>query len=274
LPIGGGLGMDAIGLDGLEKDCCHNKPEGNFCRPDKESACMEDDDLNTGCEQMRFISGAYEIAITAEMGLNKQFEVDDDGVIYGCRGLEIFNTTMRGTKARTVWSVPPGEWGPYEPECEKQTIQHPAGSGEPFYTIFEEFASNQQNFVQDFIIAMEKMLDNGYPEGLTLAPDHWADASCPLTPDRNTPFTCYKAEAAGSGEPIIIQTNWKHAGLVIQQDPETGNPFMGPADMVAGPTPHHQWVGSESGTQLINFYGFEDISLIWKIILKVLSIWV
>jgi hypothetical protein len=242
-----------LALMDWEKDCCHNKPEGTFCRPDRESADMEDDDLNTGCERMRFISGADEIAINAEMGLYKQFEVDDDGVIYGCRGLEIFNTTMRGTKARTVWSVPPGEWGPYEPECEKQTIQHPAGSGEPLYSIFEEFASNQQNFVRDFVIALEKMSANGYPEGLTLAPDHWTDVSCPLPTDRDTPFACYKAEAAGSGEPIIIQTNWEHAeGFVIQQDPETGNPFMGTADMAAGPTPHQQWVWSESGTQLIN----------------------
>ena len=240
-------------LSEWEKDCCHNKPEGTYCRPDRESADMEDDDLNSGCERMRFIIGADEIAINAEMGLYKQFEVDDDGVIYGCRGLEIFNTTMRGTKGRTVWSVPPGEWGPYEPECEKQTIQHPAGSGEPLYAIFEEFASNQQNFVRDFIIALEKMSANGYPEGLTLAPDHWTDVSCPLPADRDTLFTCYKAEAAGSGEPIIIQTNWEHAeGFVIQQDPETGNPFMGPADMAAGPTPHQQWVWSESGTQLIN----------------------
>merc|ERR1712037_135253 len=67
------------------------------------------------------------------------------------------------------------------------------------------------------------------------------------------PFTCYKTEAAGSGDPIVIQTNWQYAeGLVIQEDPETGTPGMGPADLEAGPTPHQQWVWSESGTQLIN----------------------
>jgi hypothetical protein len=248
------------GLEGMplqlrewEKDCCHNKPEGTYCRPDRESPDMEDDDLNNGCERMRFIAGADEIAINAEMGLYKQFEVDDDGVIYGCRGLEIFNTSMRAPGARTVWSVPPGEWGPYEPECEKQTIQHPAGSGEPLYTLFEEFASNQQNFARDFVIALEKMSANGYPEGLTQAPDHWTDVSCPLPADKYAPFTCYKTEAAGSGESVVIQTNWGPAeGFVIQQDPETGNPFMGPADMAAGPTPHQQWVWSVSGTQLIN----------------------
>ena len=198
-----------------EKDCCHNKPEGTYCRPDRESPDMEDDNLNGGCERMRFIAGADEIAINAEMGLYKQFEVDDDGVIYGCRGLEIFNATMRDTKARTVWSVPPGQWGPIEPECEKQTIQHPAGSGEPLYAIFEEFASNQQNFVRDFVIAMEKMSANGYPDGLTLAPDHWTDVSCPLPAHRHIPFACYKAEAADSGEPLVIQTNCVEEAVVF-----------------------------------------------------------
>ena len=50
---------------------------------------------------MKFIIGADEIAINAEMGLYKKFEVDDDGVIFGCPGLEIFNDTrfgMRGTQ--------------------------------------------------------------------------------------------------------------------------------------------------------------------------------
>jgi hypothetical protein len=130
-PLEEALEGDDLQLSEWEKDCCHNKPEGTYCRPDRESADMEDDDLNSGCEQMRFIIAADKIAINAEMGLYKQFEVDDDGVIYGCRGLEIFNSTMRGTKGEIVWSVPPGEWGPYEPECEKQTIEHPVGSGEP-----------------------------------------------------------------------------------------------------------------------------------------------
>jgi len=246
---------DILPLTEQQKDCCHNKPEGAFCRPDRESPDMEDDNLNGGCEQMRFIVGGDEIAINAEMGLYKQFEVDDDGVIYGCRGLEIFNTTMRGTEGhRAVWSIPPGEWGPYEPECEKQMIEHPAGSGEPLYTLFEEYASNQQNFVRDFVIAMEKMSANGYSEGLTQAPDHWTDVNCPLPAEYGTPFTCYKTEVAGSGDPIVIQSDWEKAeGWVIQQDPETGSPFMGPADLEAGPSPYQQWVWSETGAQLINF---------------------
>merc|ERR1712013_325416 len=87
---------------------------GAFCRPDRDSTDMEDDNLNGGCERMRFIAGADEIALNAEMGLYKDFKVDDDGAIYGCRGLEKFNASMRGT-ANHVESTPPGGWGPYEP---------------------------------------------------------------------------------------------------------------------------------------------------------------
>jgi len=238
-----------------ETECCHNKPEGSYCRPDRDSPDMEDDNLNHGCERMRFIVGADEIAINAEMGLYKQFEVDDDGIIYGCQGLEIFNITMGQSDEGkyAVWSVPPGGWGPYEPECPKQTLEHPAGSGEPLYTIFEEFAAKQENFVRDFFLALEKMSANGYPEGLTNAPDHWTDVTCPIPAEKNTPFTCYKKEAAGSEDPFVIQASWAQAkGYVIQQDPATGESMMGPADLVSGPTLYQQWIWSESGTQLIN----------------------
>merc|ERR1719320_2194772 len=166
---------------------------------------------------MRFIVGADEIAINAEMGLYKQFEMTEDGIIYGCRGLEIFNQTMgqsdKGLYA--VWSTPPDSWGPYEPECPKQTIEHPAGSGEPLFTIFEEFAANQKNFVRDFFPALEKMSANGYPEGLTNAPDHWTGVSCPIPADNNKPFTCYKTEAAGTGDPFVIQASWARPEVLL-----------------------------------------------------------
>jgi len=119
------------------------------------------------------------------------------------------------------------------------SFQHPAGSGEPLYTIFEEFAANQKNFVRDFFPALEKMSANGYPEGLTDAPDHWTDVTCPITAEKNKPFSCYKTEAAGSGDPFVIQASWGQArGYVIQQDPEAGDSLMGPADLVSGPTLH------------------------------------
>merc|ERR1719266_1323480 len=239
-------------LQPWEVDCCNNKPEGTFCRPDRESPDIEDDNLNGGCEVMRFISGADEIALNAEMGLYKDFKVDDDGVIFGCRGLEIFNTTMRGT-ANHVWSTPPGEWGPYEPECGKQMIEYPAGSGEPLYSIFEEYAAKQQNFVHDFVIAMEKMTANGYPEGLTNAPDHWTGITCAAPLKINTAVSCFKSEAAGSGDPIFFQSQWENTpGWALQHDEDTGKLLVGPVEDPENPTPWQQWVWSESGSQLIN----------------------
>ena len=50
-------------------------------------------------------------------------------------------------------------------------MEEPAGSGEPLHTIFEEYADDQSAWMRDYVPAMEKMLANGYPEGLQGAPD-------------------------------------------------------------------------------------------------------
>merc|ERR1712025_475800 len=158
----------------------------------------------------------------------------------------------RGT-ANDVWSRLPGEWGTAEPECEKQMIEYPLGSGEPLYSIFEEFAANQQNFVHDFVIAMEKMTANGYPEGLTDAPDHWTGVTCIEPLKISTAVTCFKAEAAGSGYPMFIQSNSDDTpGWALQHDQDTGKLMVAPVENKANPTPWQRWVLSESGNQLIN----------------------
>ena len=50
-------------------------------------------------------------------------------------------------------------------------MEEPAGSGEPLYTIFEEYADDQSAWMRDYVPAMEKMLANGYDTGLVDAPD-------------------------------------------------------------------------------------------------------
>ena len=45
-----------------------------------------------GCESYRFISGLDEMALPSEMGLYFDFEVTEDGIPYGCPGLEKFTT--------------------------------------------------------------------------------------------------------------------------------------------------------------------------------------
>jgi hypothetical protein len=60
--------------DVAERDtCCQNVPAGQSCRADRAAPGEPDTSpwspLNTGCEKFRFISGADEIALNAEMGL-------------------------------------------------------------------------------------------------------------------------------------------------------------------------------------------------------------
>ena len=79
-----------------------------------------------------------------------------------------------------VWSTGPDGRSHGQPRCEKQRLEEPRGSGEPLYTIWEEYADSQTAWMRDFVPAMEKMLANGYPGGLTPAADHttgvgWTD---------------------------------------------------------------------------------------------------
>ena len=47
--------------------------------------------MNNGCESYKFISGLDEMALPSEIGLYFGFDVTDDGIPYGCPGLEKFN---------------------------------------------------------------------------------------------------------------------------------------------------------------------------------------
>ena len=69
-----------------------------------------------------------------------------------------------------VWSRGEDGWVG-EPRCELQRLEEPAGSGDPLHAIFDEYADDQAAWMRDYVPAMEKMLANGYPEGLQDAPD-------------------------------------------------------------------------------------------------------
>ena len=53
-----------------------------------------DGNINEGCEKYRSISGLDEMALPCEIGLYFDFNVTDDGIPYGCPGLDNFNPTM------------------------------------------------------------------------------------------------------------------------------------------------------------------------------------
>jgi len=235
--------------------CCRDVPEGQFCKADR--AGPEDPDtskwspFNTGCERFRFISGADEIALNAEMGLYREFEVTD-GVIHGCPGLEPFAEMRNTSIIKTIWSKGEDNWNG-EPRCEKQRLEEPAGSGEPLYTIFEEYADDQSAWMRDYVPAMEKMLANGYDTGLVDAPDFTTGVVCPFPEGKvwETVWFCYKNESPGSGPAYVIRSDcpwdgFETKGRVVQAGAKKEEmwSFTGADNQL--------WKWSESGNMLIN----------------------
>ena len=177
-------------------DCCTNKPAENFCRPDNgrtaNSTIADDNDINDGCEHYRFIVGIDEMVLSAEMGLYKKFKVANN-TPYGCEGLEDFNLEKwKEGGYHYTWPLIDGI--KQEPRCPFQDLSEPPGS-EPLYTIFEEFADDQNAWIRDFKAVFEKMLTNGYEEVFSLdnGPDQYTNITCPRPPRWSGQWLqCYK----------------------------------------------------------------------------------
>merc|ERR1739848_767298 len=80
-----------------DKSCCEEDvPDGAFCRPDgnpgdKTPAWVSrDDDWYHGCEYTHFVSSRDETALTSDMGLMYDFDVDIRGFPSGRPGLATF----------------------------------------------------------------------------------------------------------------------------------------------------------------------------------------
>ena len=127
--------------------------------------CVDsDDNLNTGCEQWRFVPGIDETALPCEMGLYKQFSVDEDGYPYGCPGLEYFNRKVLGGPAMSDMK--------YSATWSKTNRNGPNPAGCPLTNlagVYEEYADDSNKFVGDFVPALEKMLSNGVDFGSSAA---------------------------------------------------------------------------------------------------------
>ena len=193
-------------LSDYDKACLDEAETGMDCKADPRSSNGTDLNYNDGCERYRLISGADEIAMTCEMGLYREFEMDD-GIIHGCPGLEHFNESMSAPVVHdVVWSHLP-EVGRAEPLCPKQRLAEPPGDT-PLYQIMEEYASNQTTWISDYITTHEKMVQNGYAAGsLTLAPDHFTNVHCPapvMVGDWQ-PTYCYEIGPV-TGQPFRIKS--------------------------------------------------------------------
>ena len=203
-------------LKAHDKTCIDEAGPGMTCRADPRTSNGTDMNENRGCERYRFISGRDEIALNCEMGLYREFEVEN-GILHGCPGLEHFNETMTNTN-NIVWSQLPGV-GRAEPLCEKQRLSEPAGSA-PLYEVMEEYANNQTTWITDYIHAHEKMVHNGYSQGsLTTAPDHFTNTSCPLPllRGKNEYTFCYEIGPV-TGAPFRLGSRMsENAGKVVVQ---------------------------------------------------------
>lgn len=112
--------------------CCQDLEPGLYCKPE----CVG-----------RRRNG--ETAMSAETGFYRKFSSDPvTGRPFGCPGLD--NAKFQSGQRKTA-----------SPVCEKNDY---APEGEPLYMIVEEFADDQQSWINTFVPSMEKMVANGYGE--------------------------------------------------------------------------------------------------------------
>jgi len=238
-----------------ENSCCQNT-KGGFCKAD--GVAIEDDpDVNKDCERYRFISGLDETALPSEIGLYFDFDVTDDGIPCGCPGLEKFNPDHFNISYSMTWSQLPSKglsgaanwhWQKADPQCDFNTLEYPAGST-PLHQIFEEYAADNQKWVDEFVPALEKMLSNGYnSDDLVLAPDQYSDVKCP----RVNPYEGFRY----SNCYIDTEIQTKEAFSLISQldgravrGKSNGNVEMWTRNEK---DPKQLWVTSDYGQQLIN----------------------
>ena len=123
--------------------CCDNLKKGQMCQPD----CM------------RWIQND-ETALPCEMGFYHKFKSDPEtGIPSGCPGLD--NDPKWAQKKRNLQF----------PECDKEDY---APEGEPLHSIVTEFAEDPRAWMDEFVVAFEKMEANGYgTSDLQDGPTEW-----------------------------------------------------------------------------------------------------
>ena len=117
------------------------------------------------------------------------------------------------------------DWYRADPQCGLNKLEVPAGST-PLHQIFEEYATDQDKWMDDFVPAFEKMLSNGYErcfmyywviqyfnfdysnysDELETAPNQYIDVACPRGPAWNGVkySNCYKTDDLNSNSLIYV----------------------------------------------------------------------
>eukprot|EP00928_Gymnodinium_smaydae_P036797 TRINITY_DN2566_c0_g1_i7.p1 TRINITY_DN2566_c0_g1~~TRINITY_DN2566_c0_g1_i7.p1 ORF type:complete len:543 (-),score=76.55 TRINITY_DN2566_c0_g1_i7:287-1816(-) len=132
------------------------KPPAGCCTGDNHS-CSE------GCEMYKFVLGLDETMLNSDMGLYLNFTTND-GIPDGCPGLENFNVDAfkkdwRFTTPRVPVDNPTGDVWDWT-NCGKN--EHKDPDDKPMYQIIEEYADDNDKFLDDFFPTYQKMLANGY----------------------------------------------------------------------------------------------------------------
>jgi hypothetical protein len=268
------------------RHCCTDKPENTYCRPDNGRTKNDrteinarvdangswpwmingDDNINAGCEKFKFIVGIDETSLSFEFGLYRDFQVEN-GAPKGCPGLENFNLAKwaegPGDQNQYTWgqghinsplSNPEWKWpSTGEPLCGKQMLAEPPGST-PLSQIVEEFADDQDAWLNDFVPALEKMLSNGYTS-LDDGPDPMTDITCPrVGPWVDGYYNCFKSSNGApnmDGPPFYIKMTWTTDGGfngVLQESLASGSPQL----WTQNGNLNQLWRWSVGGDQLIN----------------------
>ena len=127
-----------------------------------------------------------------------------------------------------------------EPNCGKQMYAEPAGS-QPVSEVMELYVDNPTVWIDDYILAHEKMIRNGYPGGLTPAPPS-PGIVCPMSARI---AHCY-LDSPGSGEVFLLGS--KTGGGVLENDDDAGTWKISKQTGAE----HQQWQWSSTGNQLMN----------------------
>ena len=88
----------------------------------------------------------------------------------------------------------------------------------PLHEIFEEYANDQQKWINDYVPTFEKMISNGYDK-LQAAPDQWTNVICPRPGPEIQPYkyhSCYHASEISQGKSFFLIN--RKTGLAIQGD--------------------------------------------------------
>jgi len=237
-----------------EDPCCQDIPAGANCVPDNNrpkgsDSIGADDDVNSGCERYRFAMGLDQMTLPAEIGLYLNFSSDPEtGIPYGCPGFEDFNLDKFHQSHKYTWTRRDSEKA--DPVCEKNDMQ--VGGSKPLYQIMEDYATDQQKWANDFVVAFEKMQANGYElSELVDGPDRWDGVTCPAQdhlPTAQKYWSCFReGDTEDAGPTVYIQSRLDDRVMQVNE----GHGQLEMWTKIEG-AESQQWRWMPSGDQLRN----------------------